>query len=166
GMDERRLDEGGARVSRGALERTDPFARDRVHQIRASERASQIARVDQRGRQQTIDGGAEPTAPRWDEDESRSVRPDRDRSWRCRQHFAGHPRAMPRWTQPDQRDLVTQCAELAIERAREQLGATDAREKLLRDDDAHAGRLGEGLVRWQVRTDGALMRALDAVHHA
>src|SRR5436190_21358898 len=100
GMDERRLDEGGARVSRGALERTDPFARDRVHQIRASERASQIARVDQRGWQQNIDGGAEPTAPRWDEDESRSVRPDRDRSWRRRQHFAGHPRAMPRWTQP------------------------------------------------------------------
>ena len=51
GMDEWRLDEGRAGLSRGPLEWADPFARDRVHEIRAREGVPQILWVDQRGRQ-------------------------------------------------------------------------------------------------------------------
>src|SRR5881409_3548912 len=94
-MDQWRLDEGGAGVSRGALERTDPFARDRVNEICARERVCEMLWFDQGSRQQTVDCGSDPTAPRWDENEPRSVRADGDGSRRRREGFARHPGPWP-----------------------------------------------------------------------
>ena len=72
------FDERGAAVACGSLQRAGPFPRDRVHDVRAGDRAAEMFDADKRRREQAVDGGTHATAARGNEDETRTLRADRD----------------------------------------------------------------------------------------
>src|SRR6185436_7656415 len=86
----------------------------------------------------SVDRRSDATTARRDEDEVRAVRVDRHRPWGRREGFRRYARSCPCRPEADEGHVMTEGPQLAIERTRERLGATDRRQKLLRDDDAHA----------------------------
>ena len=127
GVHQRRLDERRSFGSRRALERAGPLPREGVHDVRAGDHATEILVANERRRKKPVDRRTEATEPHVEERRARVV---------------GDTRSEPRGAHADQCDVMTERAQLAVQCARERLRSTDGRQRLLRDDDAHAESLG------------------------